>query len=341
MEAARRRTCLSAWQLTEFDRLSRGTPAATVALRERERMEAGRDTLLACLTARPDPSEVLVPGPSVAVPASEGVVQCSRPVQGEGLFAAWGVDLEDAREALLWRTAIAASRRAWRTALPEGVDEDALTAGALDSLRDLVVPDDATEQAMAVCATGPREGRPVLSWGPRDAGVAEACGLSTPAMMEVPDPFWLTSSPGELCRTHGTERDIAAVIPELAQSTVESGHLAAAGWQRALFCEARCWTDLRVEGWSPSPIRLTTELDRTDQAAAASILDAAIESRDLDRLGVLTGGVLLGRSYRELVAADPDAFWVSLATTRATAQWEETTSWIPIHGQWLLAFVGG
>jgi hypothetical protein len=157
-------------------------------------------------------------------------------------------------------------------------------------------------------------------------------------MMDVPDPFWLTTAPEALCRTHATERAIAAVIPELEDSEPTTGRLAAAGWKRSLFCEARCLTDVRVEDWSPTPIALPSEPDRTDPDHALALLDQAIAARDLETLGVLTAGVLLASPYRELDAADPDALWVSLQTARASDQWGDTAGWIPIHGQWILAF---
>ncbi len=338
LEAARRRTCLSAWQEVPLEVLGRGTPAGAMALRHREGFERARNTLMRCLSH--DPADALLPTTHVDMPASAGVVQCSRPVQGEGLFAAWGVDLEDAREALLWRTAVAASRRTWRQALPEGLDDEAVERGQAGPLHDLVIPDDRAEQAMMVCATGPRDTAATLEWAARDAQTSEACGLPTPARMEIPDPFWLTTAVDDLCRTHGTERAIATVIPEIGEPGADAGRLAALGWRRSLFCESRCWTDARVEGWSVTPVSLPDEPNRTDAAAAAMLLDAAIQERDLSTLGILTGGVMLARAYRELDATDPDALWASLSAARASSEWTQSATWVPIHGQFLLAFSG-
>ena len=58
------------------------------------------------------------------------------------------------------------------------------------------------------------------------------------------------------------------------------------------------------------------------------------------RVGILTGGVMLARAYRELDATDPDALWASLSAARASSAWTQSATRVPIHGQFLLAFSG-
>lgn len=337
-EGARRRTCYGAYQSDVQRILAQGGAAPD---RDRWRVLVtgvgdARDHLVRCVTegaADLGPARAPLPGAD-----GSGLFACHRPRRVGDAWTAtpgWGPSLEEAREAALARDLLVVSRQVTGDALsalqrgPNGLPSR--LSEAVGPLRTLVVSSDVVEQATLLCAAGPPAAAR-YAWTP-----PERCG--TPEA-----PVELTVGASALEELAGSRCDAvlasgaAATGRLLKGSRSDDGLLAAAGLGTALTCAASCSRDISLQGWLPSPVGRPGELPRGDGDAAAKALTRALERRDLEAFGVLTGGVMLDPRFAGTAREDPEGFWGSLDEARRTGRLAETAAWEQVEGHWLLTF---
>jgi len=109
-------------------------------------------------------------------------------------------------------------------------------------------------------------------------------------------------------------------------------------WVGAHRCEARCRSELAVDGWAAAPVWGAGEPRRgTSEDAQRALMDA-FTARDFDQLGVITGGLMFEPGFEATYTADPGAFWKSIEVAIETGQWAERSEWSEVGGVWVLGF---